>query len=39
MQSTSPKATQNPEGKKKQQKKGKGDKKHTDNAGGDNMKK
>jgi hypothetical protein len=39
MQSTNPKATQQPEGKKKQQKKGKGDKKPTDNAGGDNTKK
>jgi hypothetical protein len=36
VQSTNPKATQQPEGKKKQRKKGKGDKKPTDNAGGDN---
>jgi hypothetical protein len=33
MQMTNPKATQQPEGKKKQRKKGKGDKKPTDNAG------
>jgi hypothetical protein len=39
VQSTNPKATQQPEGKKKQQKKGKGDKKPTDNAGGDNNEK
>jgi hypothetical protein len=34
VQSTNPKATQQPEGKKKQRNKGKGDKKPTDNAGG-----
>ena len=39
VQTTNPKAPQQPEGKKKQQKKGKGDKKPTDNAGGDNMEK
>jgi hypothetical protein len=39
VQSTNPKATQHPEGKKKQQKKGKGDKKPTDNAGRDTMEK
>jgi hypothetical protein len=33
IQTTNPKATQQPEGKKKQHKKGKGDKKPTDNAG------
>jgi hypothetical protein len=33
MQTTNPKATQQPEGRKKQRKKGKGDKKPTDNAG------
>jgi hypothetical protein len=33
VQSTNPKATQQPKGKKKQCKKGKGDKKPTDNAG------
>jgi hypothetical protein len=33
MQMTNPKAPQQPEGKKKQRKKGKGDKKPTDNAG------
>ena len=33
VQTTNPKATQQPEGKKKQCKKGKGDKKPTDNAG------
>jgi hypothetical protein len=36
---TNPKATQQPEGKKKQRKKGKGYKKPTDNAGGDNTEK
>jgi hypothetical protein len=39
VQLTNPKATQHPEGNKKQQKKGKGDKKPTDNAGGDNNEK
>jgi hypothetical protein len=39
VQSTNPKATQQPEGKKKQRKKGKGDKKPNDNAGGDNTEK
>jgi hypothetical protein len=39
VQSTNPKATQQPEGKKKQRKKGKGDKKPTDNVGGDNTEK
>jgi hypothetical protein len=39
VQLTNPKATQQPEGKKKQRKKGKGDKKPIDNAGGDNTKK
>jgi hypothetical protein len=39
VQSTNPKATQQPEGKKKQQKKGKGDKKPTNNAGKDTTKK
>jgi hypothetical protein len=39
MQSINPKATQQPEGKKKKQKKGKGDKKPNDNAGGDTMEK
>jgi hypothetical protein len=34
MQTTNPKATQHFDGKKKQQKKGKGDKKPTNNAGG-----
>jgi hypothetical protein len=36
---TNPKATPQPEGKKKQRKKDKGDKKPTDNAGGDNTEK
>jgi hypothetical protein len=39
VQSTNPKATQQPEGKKKQRKKGKGDKKPTNNAGGGNTEK
>jgi hypothetical protein len=39
MQSTNTKATQQPEGKKKQCKKGKGDKKPTNNAGGGTTKK
>ena len=39
VQSTNPKATQQPKGKKKQWKKCKGDKKPTDNAGGDNTEK
>jgi ribosomal protein L44E len=39
VQSTNPKATQQPEGKTKQRKKGKGDKKPTDNNGGDKTKK
>jgi hypothetical protein len=39
MYSTNAKATQHPEGKKKQRKKGKGDEKPTDNAGGDNTEK
>jgi hypothetical protein len=39
VQSTNPKATQQLEWKKKQRNKGKGDKKPTDNAGGDNTKK
>jgi hypothetical protein len=39
VKSTNSKATQHPEGKKKQRKKGKGDKKPTNNAGGDNIKK
>jgi hypothetical protein len=39
VQSTNPKATQQPEGKKKQRNKGKGDKKPTDNVGGDNTEK
>jgi hypothetical protein len=39
MQLTNPKAPQQPEGKKKQRKKGKGDKKPIDNAGGGNTKK
>jgi hypothetical protein len=39
MQLNKPKATQLPEGKKKQRKKGKGDKKPTDNAGGDTTEK
>ena len=39
VQSTNPKATQQPEGKKKQRKKGKGDKKPIDNAGGGNTEK
>jgi hypothetical protein len=38
VQLTNPKATQQLEGNKKQRKKGKGDKKPTDNAGGDNTK-
>jgi hypothetical protein len=37
--STNPKDTQHPEGKKKQRKKGKGDKKTNDNAGADNTEK
>jgi hypothetical protein len=36
VQPTNPKATQQREGKKKQKKKGKGDTKPTDNAGGEN---
>jgi hypothetical protein len=36
VQLTNPKATQQPEGKKKQRNKGKGDKKPTDNVDGDN---
>jgi hypothetical protein len=39
VQSTNPKAAHHPEGKKKQRKKGKGDKKPNDNAGGDNTEK
>ena len=39
VQSTNPKATQQPEGKKKQRKKGNGDKKPTDNAGRDTIEK
>jgi hypothetical protein len=39
MQTTNPKATQHPEGKKKQRKKGKGEKKPTDNAGKGTMEK
>jgi hypothetical protein len=39
VQLTNPKATQQPEGKKKQQNNGKGDKKPNDNAGGDNTEK
>jgi hypothetical protein len=39
IQSTNPKATQHTEGKKKQRKKGKGDKKPTNNVGGGNTKK
>jgi hypothetical protein len=39
VQSTNPKATQQPEGKKKQRKKGKGDKKPIDNVGGGNTEK
>jgi hypothetical protein len=39
VQSTNPKATQQPKGKKKQRKKGKGDNKPTDNAGGSNTEK
>jgi hypothetical protein len=39
VQSTNPKATQQPEGKKKQRKKGKGDKKPTDNTNGGNTEK
>jgi hypothetical protein len=39
VQSTNPKATQQPDGKKKQRKKGKGDKKPTNNAGGGNTEK
>jgi hypothetical protein len=39
VQSTNPKATQQPEGKKKQRNKGKGDKKPTDNVRGDNTEK
>jgi hypothetical protein len=39
VQMTNPKATQQPEGKKKQHKKGKGDKKPTDNAGEGTMEK
>jgi hypothetical protein len=39
VQSTNPKSTQQPEGKKKQCKKGKGDKKLTDNDGGDTTEK
>jgi hypothetical protein len=39
VQSTNPKATQQPDGKKKQHKKGKGDKKPTNNAGGGNTEK
>jgi hypothetical protein len=39
VQLTNPKATQQFEGKKKQRKKGKGDKKPTDNAGGENTEK
>jgi hypothetical protein len=39
VQSTNPKATQQPEGKKKQRKKGKGDKKPTNNVGGDSTEK
>jgi hypothetical protein len=39
VQSTNPKATQQPKGKKKQRKKGKGDKKPNNNVGGDNTEK
>jgi hypothetical protein len=39
MQTTNPKATQQPEGKKKQRKKGKGDKKPTNNDGDETMEK
>jgi len=39
VQSPNPKVTQEPEGKKKQRKKGKGDKKPTDSAGGGNTEK
>jgi hypothetical protein len=39
VQSTNPKATQQLEGKKKQQKKGKADKKPTNNVGGGNTEK
>jgi hypothetical protein len=39
VQSINPKATQHPEGKKKQRKKGKGDKNPTDNVGGGNTEK
>jgi hypothetical protein len=39
VQSTNPKATQQPDGKKKQCKKGKGDKKPTNNVGGGNTEK
>jgi hypothetical protein len=39
MQLTNPKASQQPEGKEKQQNKGKGDKKPTDNFGGGTMEK
>jgi hypothetical protein len=39
VQSTNPKATQQPDGKKKQRKKGKGDKKPTNNVGGGNTEK
>jgi hypothetical protein len=39
VQLTNPKATQQSEGKKKQRKKGKGDKKPTNNAGGDTTEK
>jgi hypothetical protein len=39
VQLTNPKATQQPEGKKKQRKKRKGNKKPNDNAGGDNTEK
>jgi hypothetical protein len=39
VQSTNPKSTQQPKGKKKQRNKGKGDKKPTDNVGGDNTEK
>jgi hypothetical protein len=39
VQSTNPKANQQPDGKKKQRKKGKGDKKPTNNVGGGNIEK
>jgi hypothetical protein len=39
VQSTNPKSTQHPEGRKKQRKKGKGDKKPTNNVGGGNIEK